>query len=299
MKDDNPRYYEFGEFRLDTRQRILLKDENSITLSAKMFDLLFFLVQNEGKILEHNDLLDKIWEGTFVEQANLKKSVSLLRQILGEKPNESRYIKTIPRRGYAFVAEVRPLKNEETITFTEVEKEIIVEEIIETDESPTNAEPQKLLPPPKPETFFSKNKWKISFAIIAILAVGTIFIAAKLFFYNNPSINFSIENVRAKRLTTDGTLGNATIISSDGNYILYPLYDGETGSLWIRQIATGSVRQVLAPSISQFWGYNFSPDGNHIFYIVHYPAEPSKNGLYKISFLGGHRKNSKNRQAAV
>jgi DNA-binding winged helix-turn-helix (wHTH) protein/Tol biopolymer transport system component len=281
MEGVSPRFYEFGEFRLDTRQRILLRDDETIVLSARMFDLLFLLVQYEGQILDHDELLERIWEGTFVEQANLKKSISMLRQILGEKPNQSRYIKTIPRRGYSFVAEVTPISSEETVTVREIEKEIFVEDIIETSDPP-----QTLLLSPNRETFFSRNKWQLTGSVVAVLAVCTFLVAAK-FFFNEQPINFSIENVRARRLTTEGTLGNATMVSADGSYILYPLYDGETGSLWIRQIATGSVRQIIEPSVSQFWAYNFSPDGSHIFYIVNYQNEPEKSGLYKISFLGG------------
>ncbi|HMS40365.1 MAG TPA: winged helix-turn-helix domain-containing protein, partial [Pyrinomonadaceae bacterium] len=81
METQNFRFYEFGEFRLDSRRRILLKNGEQIQLSARIFDLLLVFLQNEGEILGHEDLLDKVWEGTFVEQSNLKKSVSALRQI--------------------------------------------------------------------------------------------------------------------------------------------------------------------------------------------------------------------------
>jgi len=74
--------------------------------------LLLVLVQNEGRILNHDELLDKVRDGTFVEQSNLKKSISALRHILGEHADGSLYIKNIARRGYSFVSPVRILPDE-------------------------------------------------------------------------------------------------------------------------------------------------------------------------------------------
>lgn len=73
METNIARYYEFGDFKLDSRRRILLKNGEKIPLSSRIFDLLLVVVQNEGRILEHNELLDAVWEGMFVEQSNLKK----------------------------------------------------------------------------------------------------------------------------------------------------------------------------------------------------------------------------------
>ena len=87
MKEGNFRYFEFGEFRVDTRRRILLKNSEMVALSPRNFELLVVMIENEGRILSHDELLDKVWEGTFVEQANLKNAISVLRKIFGGKPN--------------------------------------------------------------------------------------------------------------------------------------------------------------------------------------------------------------------
>jgi DNA-binding winged helix-turn-helix (wHTH) protein len=73
MKDKVFCCYEFGEFRLDARRRSLSKNGEKVPLPARNFDLLLFMVENGGRILEHDELLDKVWAGTFVEQATLKK----------------------------------------------------------------------------------------------------------------------------------------------------------------------------------------------------------------------------------
>jgi DNA-binding winged helix-turn-helix (wHTH) protein len=152
MNGNNIRYYEFGEFRLDIRKRILLQNGNRIPLTAKVFELLHLMVQNEGQVLEHDELLDKVWEGMFVEQSNLKKNISTLRHILGEKPNESFYIKTVPRRGYSFVAEVRAVAEDgETAIYREIETEVIFEEEVKADLPVENT---KYLESGRPQGFF-------------------------------------------------------------------------------------------------------------------------------------------------
>ena len=68
---ENIRFYEFGEFRLDARKRILFRNDEPAPITPRIFDLLLVLVQNEGEILGHDTLLDKVWDGAFVEQSNL------------------------------------------------------------------------------------------------------------------------------------------------------------------------------------------------------------------------------------
>src|SRR5688572_9734050 len=144
MEINNVRFYEFGEFRLDTRRRILLSNNSKIPLTSRIYELLLFLIQNEGRILEHEELLDKVWKGLFVEQSNLKKNISTLRHILGELPNESIYIKTVPRRGYSFVAKVKAVsvETDNAEIYPEIETHIaeeIIEVTTEPPEKPLNA----------------------------------------------------------------------------------------------------------------------------------------------------------------
>ena len=109
MTETKFRYFEFGEFRLDTHRRILQKNGTPIHLTPRSFDLLCVMVENAGRVLEHDELLDKVWEDTFVEQGNLKKTISALRHALGESPEASEFITTVPRKGYRFSAEFDPL----------------------------------------------------------------------------------------------------------------------------------------------------------------------------------------------
>jgi DNA-binding winged helix-turn-helix (wHTH) protein/TolB-like protein len=101
-------YYEFGDFALDVGQQCLLRRDTGQTtlLTAKVLDTLVYFVEHAGETLDKDVLLRSIWPGTVVEENSLTQNVSTLRQMLGEARGENRYIATVPRRGYRFVAQV-------------------------------------------------------------------------------------------------------------------------------------------------------------------------------------------------
>jgi DNA-binding winged helix-turn-helix (wHTH) protein/TolB-like protein/Flp pilus assembly protein TadD len=100
--------YEFGDFALDVgQQRLLRRDTGeAIPLVGKAFDTLLYLVEHAGEPLDKDLLLHSIWPGVIVEENSLTQNVSTLRQALGETRGENRYIATISRKGYRFVAKV-------------------------------------------------------------------------------------------------------------------------------------------------------------------------------------------------
>lgn len=103
--------YAFGGYRLDTRRRVLSgPDGDPIALKPKVFDTLVCLVERAGESLDRSALLEAIWPNVVVEEHNLNKNVSVLRQVFGEGPRDNRFIVTIPGRGYQFVAAVRKLE---------------------------------------------------------------------------------------------------------------------------------------------------------------------------------------------
>lgn len=106
METTSEKTFSFGDFELNGAKRTLLKRGETIPLNSKTFDLLFTLIENHGKILSKDELLDKVWEGQFVEENNLTVQISALRKVFGEKKNEHKYIATIPGKGYKFVAEI-------------------------------------------------------------------------------------------------------------------------------------------------------------------------------------------------
>jgi DNA-binding winged helix-turn-helix (wHTH) protein/Tfp pilus assembly protein PilF len=98
--------YEFGPFKLEAAERRLMCRDHQVPLTMKVFDLLLLLVQNAGHLVYKEEIIDRLWPDSFVEENNLTVSMSLLRRALGESAEGQRYIETVKKSGYRFVAEV-------------------------------------------------------------------------------------------------------------------------------------------------------------------------------------------------
>ena len=107
MVDSSRQFYEFGVFRIDVRKRRLLRDGSIVPLTPKAFDTLVVLIQNRDHVVEKEDLMDKVWPGTAVEENNLTQNISALRKALHEKRDHPEYILTVSGLGYRFIAEVK------------------------------------------------------------------------------------------------------------------------------------------------------------------------------------------------
>ncbi|MEZ5293891.1 MAG: alpha/beta fold hydrolase [Vicinamibacterales bacterium] len=99
--------YEFGAFRMDVRERRLLRDGAPVPLTTKVFETLRALLERPGRLLTKDELMGRIWPDTVVEENNLNHNISVLRRALGAHPGGQPFIETVPRVGYRFVAEVR------------------------------------------------------------------------------------------------------------------------------------------------------------------------------------------------
>jgi DNA-binding winged helix-turn-helix (wHTH) protein/TolB-like protein/Tfp pilus assembly protein PilF len=106
------RYYEFGPFQIDRLNHALRRDGKNIPLKPKVFDTLLLLVENHGRVVDKDEMLQRLWPDTVVEESNLSQNVYLLRRVLEEETDGQRYIETVPKRGYRFVATVTEVETE-------------------------------------------------------------------------------------------------------------------------------------------------------------------------------------------
>ncbi|MFZ0063974.1 MAG: winged helix-turn-helix domain-containing protein [Pyrinomonadaceae bacterium] len=100
-------YYEFGPFRLNVPERQLQRYGKEVSLTPKTLDLLLTLIENRGHLLTKTTLISLVWPDTFIEESNLAVQISMLRKTLGENDEGVEYIRTLPKRGYCFVADAR------------------------------------------------------------------------------------------------------------------------------------------------------------------------------------------------
>jgi len=111
MASLNGKTYVFADFRLVPGEGLLLRNGEPVQLSLKAFATLVMLVERHGHLVQRSELIESVWEDTFVEDANISKCVWSIRNALGEDHKSSKFIQTIPRRGYRFVAPVTTINN--------------------------------------------------------------------------------------------------------------------------------------------------------------------------------------------
>ncbi|HUS08136.1 MAG TPA: winged helix-turn-helix domain-containing protein [Bryobacteraceae bacterium] len=142
--DSEIQTYEFGPYRIDTGERLLHRGDELISLPPKVVETLLALVGNSGRMVDKAELLSRLWPDTFVEEGALTRNISLLRKTLEDTAGETRYIETIPKRGYRFVATVRTVLPEPA------------------------AEPAAAGPIETPEQVPKKRRWAVWMAVPAI-----------------------------------------------------------------------------------------------------------------------------------
>ena len=114
MNDRRQNLYAFGAFRMDPAREVLLCGDTPIPLTSKAFHTLLVLVENSGQVMSKEQLMASLWPGTFVEEANLAKHISMVRKALGQTAQDRGYIVTIPGSGYRFSEPVHEISAEDS-----------------------------------------------------------------------------------------------------------------------------------------------------------------------------------------
>jgi Tol biopolymer transport system component/DNA-binding winged helix-turn-helix (wHTH) protein len=303
MSQSTKHTYEFGPFRIDSRERLLFRDGEIVPLPPKIFDTLLALVEGNGHLLDKDELIKHVWPDTFVEEGNLTRNVSTLRSVLGEGENGHHYIETIPRRGYRFVAGVKELVDEDadlilqertrsTVTIEEESSQGILESArestarsVEMVAARTSSSTEYLIT----EIKRHKSATLIVATALAVAGAGITFGLFKLF--SKPRVPFQTPSI--VKLTTTGK-AVAAAISPDGKYVVYAEEEADRQSLWVRQVVAANSKQIIPPAEIAYTGLTFSPDSNFLYYVTREMFSPgidtlkaNSGVLYQMPALGG------------
>jgi eukaryotic-like serine/threonine-protein kinase len=297
--------YKFGQFCLDMSERVLIRDGRVVPLSPKVFETLLVLIENRGRILGKNELMQMIWPDTFVEEGNLTHNISQIRRALGD----GEYIETIPRRGYRFVSEVQTVKREaqnvETVdtgnsggrnVFISPDGNISAHSVIaasgnaqlEIADSVASASPsvEKVQPDMARKT--AALNLRMVTRPAALVSAGLAIVLLALFVIyrlDNDHAEKFFRPINPAKLTTSGNALQAAV-SRDGRYVAYVMQEGDRQSLWIRQAAATSQAQIVVPAEIAFCGVTFAPNDNFIYYVARAKGELVSQ-LYQVPVLGG------------
>jgi Tol biopolymer transport system component/DNA-binding winged helix-turn-helix (wHTH) protein len=254
-------FYEFGPFRLDAADRLLLRDGERVPLPPKVFDTLLIFVENSGHTLDKDELMKMIWPDTFVEENNLNQHVSALRKVLGDTSNGTKYIETIPKRGYRFVAEVGEVWEEDAdlVVTTHARSRVLIEEETEetreADSAPPTAAGQAPVSTASPRVL----KRIILAGTISVLVISLYFIWPPGVMRRKPLRGLA---PRYKQLSFTGD-ASFPAISRDGKFIAY--VTGQAGSgrkVMVQEVAGGQPLEVFQTRDCQ--DLRWSPDGSEL-----------------------------------
>lgn len=115
-------FHLFENFKLDLATASLYRDGREVELRRKNFDLLFYLINNRGRLITKDECLERVWPDCVVSENVLTQGIAEFRKVLGDDPHQPNFIKTVPRRGYIFIADVRTAqerRDDELVTGSE------------------------------------------------------------------------------------------------------------------------------------------------------------------------------------
>ena len=262
----NPvRFYEFDRFRVDTKRRLLMRDDGPVAIKAKALDTLVLLVQHAGRLLEKEELMNRLWPDTAVEEGNLTQNIFEVRKALGEVPGEQRFIATIARRGYRFVAEVRAIGDEAS-----------------AHDDPAAMDGQSTVPLVEAKRVAGRTVIYAGVAaaiVLSLLATG-LYVASRR---PPPVVSGTPSSTpNAKRLTYGSGLQTDVSWSPDGRRIAYAWNRGGNFDIWVQSIDGGDPTQVTS-SPGDDRQPAWSPNGHRLVFR----SESDGGGLFTADVQAG------------
>jgi DNA-binding winged helix-turn-helix (wHTH) protein/dipeptidyl aminopeptidase/acylaminoacyl peptidase len=268
----------FGVFEVDLRTAELRKQGVRIRLSGQSFQVLEALLLRPGELVTREDLKQKLWPAdTFGDfEHGLNAAVNRVREALGDSSDNPRFVETIPRRGYRFIALVETSEADAKKSSTEAAT------------SPDGQLPSITGTPPRPSST-PKSRWiPAAVLLLLLIAVGSfLFVRAR----NRPSPSSRAEvqqNLRVTPLTTLPGREVSPSFSPDGSQVAFA-WDGPNSNtpnqfnLYVKAIGSEKIEQLThepADWIVPAW----SPDGRTLAFLR---AGGEKEGIFSISARGG------------
>jgi Tol biopolymer transport system component/DNA-binding winged helix-turn-helix (wHTH) protein len=285
VKDiQNAGFYNFGAYRLDVKNRLLFCGEKPVAMTLKEFEVLLFLVENAGQVIEKEDLLDAVWKDIFIEEGTLTRNISRLRKKLGT--GGENFIETLPKRGYRFLPPVTKSAGNALVIEEQILSHIRVEETLSLPElnatagnfTSTLALPDSGAPTRSNRPIF----WlAIVFGFAACAAIGIIL-------YQNYFQQREPKAIMASRVVPfSGLPGRESFpaFSPDGRQIAFAWDggDGENQDIYVRLVGAGEPLRLTKSEMNSI-NPVFSPDGRRIAFSR---SSAETTEIFTVSALGG------------
>lgn len=268
MLAETPHFYDFGNFRLDTKEKILFRDNKPVPLRPKVFATLLVFVEHAGHLLEKDELMQKIWKDQFVEESNLSFNIKVLRRVLDDDAHQPRFIETVPRRGYRFIADVN-----QTSDYV----------VVKAESGASLGLPQAIAFPSR----FKRAYLSIAvFSVVVLAGLSAVF----WFFQRNHAASGLSAPILSKPFKSENFLSSGTeraVITPDGKYVAYTTEVGGKTSIWLRQLETSENIQIVPPTDQRYRGLAISHDGNSLYFARENEEDRNVLSIYRVMTFGG------------
>lgn len=256
--------FEFCDFVLDPREGVLFREGQPVPITPKTFDLLHVLIENRGRIVGKDELMKAVWRDSFVAEGNLAFTIGLLRKVLNDDKQNPKFIETVSKRGYRFVANVN-----ETLA----------------EGPPINGNGRLIVPAAGTESP-GRRSTRILAAIAATVFAVTAVAGYWLFGGEPAAAPVLATPFTSEKLSTNGRVFSAAI-SPDGGTVVYTYRNAGKQSVWLRQLDSGTNLEIIPPSDDSYYDFAFSPDGGSLYFGRRSKGPGGQNDIYRVSVHGG------------
>lgn len=241
-----------------------MREGKPVSITPKAFHLLKILVENHGRIAEKEKLITQIWADCTVEEGNLAFTVRTLRKTLGDEAGNPKFIETVPRRGYRFIAEVK-----------EHFEDFTAQSLIDTSAS---------------STALNRSKRIYILAVLLLFFAGSFVVGSQYLrkMYARSALSAPILSAafNSEKFSVSGNVFQA-VISPDGKYAAYVDKIGGKYGVWLRQLESSENIQIVPPSDDFYNGMAFSHDGNSLYFMREPQNAPRRTAIYRVMTFGG------------
>jgi Tol biopolymer transport system component/DNA-binding winged helix-turn-helix (wHTH) protein len=276
--ENTTQFFAFDSFLVNTAKSVLFQDGRLVSLTPKAFELLLVLVHNAGSVMKKEELLEKVWTNTFVDENNLPRTISALRKALGEDPTEHRYIVTVPGQGYRFVADVREVEAQDP----EINQAPGQRSTHSTAQATHTANGNHYVVDSKTSEV-SYRRIGLIVGCIA-LALGVAVIAYLALLQGGHSTQLSSQR-KLWQLTFEPGSEIEPAWSPDGRFVAFSSDQSGNFDIWVRSVGEGNSIQVTR-SAAHDWQPDWSPDGLSLVFR----SERDGGGLFIVPALGGNER---------
>lgn len=279
-KTDGPLYC-FDDVVVDRENFRIQKGNQTRTLAPRAFDLLLYLIGHRGRVVEKQELFEQVWKETFVGDNSLTRAIKDVRRVIGDDADNPRYIETVPKRGYRFIAEERAPGHLTVEPENVAPTHLAIEQVQAAASSPSVAE-QETAPPAAKAALKSRAPWLPLALGLGLLVVGAVafwFGAGRNKTGETPTIK------RTAQITTWSGLDFYPSISPDGDTVAFSSDRYGSFEIYVKQLVPGAREVQITSDGGQNFEPAFSPDGSLLAYY-----SKIRGGIWVVPATGGKSK---------